>query len=154
MWFEASRFIINWEMREATCPEKRTSRSWTPSVGRQKNPVIRIKFAMKECVKRPSRAHCAGQEMRRTLIIKPEPQRKSLQAARAREQTPEHAKQCAQSAGIEGTILQAVRGLGARRCRYLGAAKARLQLALTATALHFVRIANSLTAISPQSIKR
>jgi transposase len=35
-----------------------------------------------------------------------------------------------------------VRAFGARRCRYLGAAKAHLQQVLTATALNFVRVAN------------
>lgn len=67
MGFEASRFKIDWEKREATCPEQRMSSSWTPSVDRQKNPVIRIKFAMTECMKCPSRVHCAGKGVRRTL---------------------------------------------------------------------------------------
>jgi transposase len=147
MGFEASRFIIDWEKREATCPEKRTSSSWTPSVDRQKNPVIRIKFAMKECLKCPSRAHCAGQEVRRTLTVRPEEQYKALQAARAREQTPEYAKQYAQRAGVEGTISQLVRGFGARRCRYLGAPKTHLQQVLTATAVNCVRVANWLAEV-------
>jgi transposase len=145
--FEASRFIIDWEKREATCPEQRTSSSWTPSVDRQQNPVIRIKFARKECRKCPSQEHCAGKEVRRTLTIRPEPQYKALQAARAREQTPEYAKEYARRAGVEGTISQAVRGFGARRCRYLGAAKTHLQQVLTATAVNCVRIANWLAEV-------
>jgi len=140
--FEASRFIIDWAKREVTCPEQRTSSSWTPSVDRQKNPVIRIKFARKECRQCPSQEHCAGKEVRRTLTIRPEPQYKALQAARAREQTLEYAKEYARRAGVEGTISQAVRGFGARRCRYLGAAKTHLQQVLTATAVNFVRLAN------------
>jgi transposase len=89
-------------------------------VDRQKNPVIRIKFATNDCMGCPNRPHCADQELRRTLTIRPEAQYKALQAARAREQTPEYAKQYAQRAGVEGTISQAVRGFGARRCRYIG----------------------------------
>ena len=134
--------MIDWEKREATCPEQRTSSSWTPSVDRRKNPVIRIKFAMSDCARCPSRAPCAGKEARRTLTIRPEAQYKALQAAREREQTPEYAKHYAQRAGVEGTISQAVRGFGARRCRYLGAAKTHLQQVLTATALNLVRIGN------------
>jgi len=145
--FEASRFIIDWEKREATCPERRTSSSWTPSADRQRNPVIRIKFARTECRKCPSREHCAGREERRTLTIRPEPQYKALQAARARERTPEYAKEYARRAGVEGTISQAVRGFGARRCRYVGAAKTHLQQVLTATALNCVRIANWLAEV-------
>lgn len=145
--FEAGRFIIDWEKQRATCPERRTSSSWTPSADRQQNPVIRIKFAKKECRKCPSREHCAGNEVRRTLTIRPEPQYKALQAARAREQTPEYAQEYAQRAGVEGTISQAVRAFGARRCRYLGAAKTQLQQVLTATALNLVRVANWLAEV-------
>jgi transposase len=145
--FEASRFIIDWARREVTCPERRTSSSWTPSVDRQQKPVIRIKFAKKECRECPSRAHCAGKEARRTLTIRPEEQYKALQAARAREQTPEYTKEYARRAGVEGTISQAVRAFGARRCRYLGAAKAQLQQVLTATALNLVRLANWLAEV-------
>ena len=102
---------------------------------------------MKECLKCPSRTHCAGKEVRRTLTIRPELQYKALQAARAREQTPEYAKEYARRAGVEGTISQAVRAFGARRCRYLGATKTHLQQVLTATALNFVRIANWLDGV-------
>ena len=145
--FEASRFKIDWEKREATCPERRTSSSWTPSVDRQKSPVIRIKFAMADCTRCPSRPCCAGKGVRRTLTVRLELQYKALQAARAREQTAEYAKEYARRAGVEGTISQAVRGFGARRCRYLGAAKAHLQQVLTATAINFVRIANWLAEV-------
>jgi transposase len=145
--FEAGRFTIDWEKREAVCPEGRTSSSWTPSSDRQQNPVIRIKFARKECGRCPSRERCAGREARRTLTIRPEEQYKALQAARERERTPEYAREYAQRAGVEGTISQAVRGFGARRCRYVGAAKAHLQQVLTATALNLVRVANWLTEV-------
>ena len=37
--------------------------------------------------------------------------------------------------------------MGARRCRYLGAAKAQLQQVLTATALNLVRVANWLAEV-------
>lgn len=64
------------------------------------------------------------------LTIRPEPQYEALQAARAREQTPEYA----QRAGVEETISQAVHGFGARR--YLGAAKPHSPQVPTATALN------------------
>jgi transposase len=147
MGFEAGRFIIDWEKQEATCPEQRTSSSWTPSSDRQKNPVVRIKFARKDCRGCPSREHCAGREERRTLTIRPEEQYKALQAARAPEQTPEYAREYARRAGVEGTISQAVRAFDARRCRYVGAAKAQLHQVLTATALNFVRVANWLAEV-------
>lgn len=145
--FEAGRFIIDWKKREAICPEGRTSSSWAPSVDRQQSPVIRIKFAKRECKACPSRVHCAGKEARRTLTVRPEEQYKALQAARAREQTPEYALEYARRAGVEGTISQAVRAFGARRCRYVGVAKTHLQQVLAATALNFVRVAGWLAEV-------
>jgi transposase len=85
--------------------------------------------------------------VRRTLTIRPEEQYKALQAAREREQTPEYAREYARRAGVEGTISQAVRGFGARRCRYIGAAKTHLQQVLTATAINVVRIGNWLAEV-------
>jgi transposase len=109
---------------------------------------------MTDCKRCPSRPHCAGQEARRTLTIRPEAQYKALQAAREREQTAEYAREYARRAGVEGTISQAVRAFGARRCRYLGAAKAHLQQVLTATAVNFVRIANWLAEIPLAKTRR
>lgn len=102
---------------------------------------------MVDCTRCPSRERCAGKERRRTLTIRHEAQYKALQAARACEQTAEYAHEYAQRAGIEGTISQAVRAFGARRCCYLGAAKANLQQVLTATAINFVRVANWLAEV-------
>ncbi|WP_370576543.1 transposase [Paracoccus sp. MC1862] len=41
---------------------------------------------------------------------------------------------------IEGTLSQAVRRFGLRRCRYLGQAKTHLQHVLTAAAMNLVRV--------------
>ena len=43
-------------------------------------------------------------------------------------------------AGIEGTLSQAVRAFGLRRCRYLGLAKTKLQHVFTAIAINVVRV--------------
>jgi len=44
-------------------------------------------------------------------------------------------------AGIEETISQEVRAFGARRCRYVGEAKAQFQQLMTAVAVDSVRLA-------------
>ena len=47
----------------------------------------------------------------------------------------------AQRAGVGGTLSQGVRAFGARRTRYRGLAKTRLQRAMTAVAMDIERIA-------------
>ncbi|MEM6401185.1 MAG: transposase [Cyanobacteria bacterium P01_D01_bin.116] len=42
--------------------------------------------------------------------------------------------------GVEGTISQATRAFGMRRCRYRGFEKTRLQHIITAAAMNLVRI--------------
>jgi transposase len=42
--FAASDFVIDWDQQQATCPEGRTSLSWSPAVDRGHNDVIKIKF--------------------------------------------------------------------------------------------------------------
>jgi len=43
--FEAARFAIDWQRKQATCPMGRTSISWTPTVDKRTNHVIKIKFS-------------------------------------------------------------------------------------------------------------
>jgi IS5 family transposase len=68
------------------------------------------------------------------LLMKPIP-------ARRQEEHPEKFQQTSQTrAGIEGTLSQAVRGMGMRRSRSDGLQKTHLQHVLTATAVNLVRI--------------
>jgi transposase len=146
--FDASHFLINWELKEATCPEGHASSSWTPATSRGKNEVIKIKFSSTDCVSCPSRQYCTGsRQVRRTLSVRPEPQYKALQAARAREKTAAYRELYAKRAGVEGTISQGTRGFGLRRARYVGLAKTELQGLLTAMAINLVRIANWLMEV-------
>ena len=64
-----------------------------------------------------------------------------LQEARHHQKTQEFKALYATRAGIEGTISQEVRAFGARRCRYVGAAKAHFQQLMTAVAVNSVRLA-------------
>ena len=64
-----------------------------------------------------------------------------LQEARRRQKTQEFKDLYATRAGIEGTISQEVRAFGARRCRYVGEAKAHFQQLMTAVAVNSVLLA-------------
>jgi transposase len=139
--FAASAFVIDWKGQQATCPEGRTSSSWTPAVDRGHNEVITIKFARKDCQACPSRAHCTRGK-RRTITVRPQNQYLALQAARSRETSEEFQKEYAKRAGIEGTISQGVRTCGLRRTRYVGEAKTHLQHVATAAAVNVLRISS------------
>ncbi len=139
--FSAEHFAIDWERQRATCPEGRTSVSWTPAVDNRTNAVIKLKFAAADCRACPSRADCTqAVRARRTLTIRPREQYEALQAARARAETRAFATEYARRAGIEGTLSRGMRRCGLRQARYIGLAKTTLQHVVTATALNFLRI--------------
>jgi transposase len=150
--FAARDFTIDWDGEQATCPEGRTSVSWTPAVDRGHNAVIEIKFSAKDCGTCPARARCT-EAKRRGITIRPRDQYEALQAARSRESSPEYRAEYSRRAGIEGTISQGVRACGLRRARYVGEAKAHLQQVATATAINVSRITDWL-ADRPREVTR
>ena len=141
--FDVQHFQIDWEQQQATCPEGRTSISWTPAIDQRTNAVIKIKFSTKDCGPCPSRAKCLRSRKRsprRTVTVREHDQYVALQAARQRAQTPEYTAEYARRAGIEGTLSRGVRTCGLRRARYSGAAKVHLEHLLIATAMNFLRV--------------
>jgi transposase len=153
--FAASDFTIDWDQQRATCPEGRSSLSWTPAVDRGHNEVIKIKFSAKDCGACPARARCT-EAKRRSITVRPRDQYEALQAARTRETSEEYRSDYQRRAGIEGTISQGVRTCGLRRSRYIGEEKTHLQHVATAAAINVTRISDWLngrpregTRISP-----
>jgi transposase len=143
--FEAGAFTIDWQAQQATCPQGRTSVSWTPARDGRKDGVVKIKFAAADCRACASREHCTQSSRSRTLTIRPQAQYLALQAARSRQTTDEFKALYACRAGVEGTLCQGVRRCHLRRARYIGFPKTRLQHLLTATALNYVRVGCWLT---------
>jgi transposase len=150
--FAARDFAIDWEREQATCPEGRTSVSWTPAVDRGHNDVIKIKCSAKDCGKCAAHARCT-EARRRSVTIRPREQYEALQAARSRESSQEYRAEYRRRAGIEGTISQGIRGCGLRRSRYVGEAKAHLQHIATSTAINISRITDWL-ADRPREVTR
>jgi transposase len=139
--FAAGDFQINWRRQQATCPQGKTSLSWTSALDRGDNEVIKIKFARRDCEPCPSRTRCTtARDHRRTITIRDQLAYTALQHARQRQETEAFKASYAQRAGIEGTISQGVRRCRLRRTRYVGRAKTHLQHIFTATALNFVRV--------------
>jgi transposase len=150
--FAASDFTIDWDQQEATCPEGRTSLSWSPAVDRGHNEVIKIKSSAKDCGACPARDRCT-EAKRRSITVRPRDQYEALHAARSREASAEYRADYNRRAGIEGTISQGVRACGLRRSRYIGEAKAHLQHIATAAAINVTRISDWL-AERPREVTR
>lgn len=139
--FAADNFVVDWQQQVMTCPEGKTSASWTPA-------MIKIKFSTKDCSVCPSLSFCTqNKRQRRTVTIRPESQYKALQIAREREKTIDYKQEDDRRAGIEGTLSQGIRAHGLRRARYMGLAKTHLQHLMTATAINVKRIFNGLCQV-------
>jgi transposase len=136
-------FRIDWEHKQATCPEGHTSSSWTPAIDNRNNEVIKIRFSTTDCQGTPRLACCTSWQSatpRRLITVRPHQQHEARPPARRREQTPGFAKQYARREGIEATISQGVRAFDLRRSRYIGEAKTHLQHVSIAAAINIVRI--------------
>jgi transposase len=140
---DASQFGIDWQHKQATCPQGKTSVSWTPTVDSRHHEVIKIRFSTTDCQACPVLSLCTSSKSRaprRLLSVRPQPQYEALQAARKLQATKEFSKQYALRSGIEATISQGVRAFGLRRSRYLGLAKTHLQHVGIAAAINLVRV--------------
>ncbi len=141
--FEAASFKIDWERQQATCPQGKTSLSWSPAVESRSSEVIKIQFSSKDCGPCPSRRLCTRSKAkypRRTITLPPEEQYQALKMARERQTTEAFKEQYALRSGIEATLSQGIRAFELRRSRYVGLARTHLQHVLTAAAMNFVRV--------------
>ncbi|MDQ3641219.1 MAG: IS1182 family transposase [Actinomycetota bacterium] len=146
--FDISHFVIDWETRQVTCPEGKTSALWQPGRDRWGNEIIHTEFARRECLACRSRPLCTRAKTEgREMTLRPRERHEALQAARQRQETAEWKAEYAMRAGIEGTLSEGVRGFGLRRCRYVGLAKSHLQHVITAAAMNLSRLAAWLAGV-------
>jgi transposase len=102
--FAARDFQIDWERQQATCPAGRTSISWTRAVDQRGNPVVKIKFSMRDCGACVHKSDCT-RGRRRSITVRPQEQATALDAAREREQTEAYRAEYARRAGTQGDDL-------------------------------------------------
>ena len=139
--FAATDSSVDWERKEATCPQGAVSASWTPARDNRGVPVIKIKFSGADCGPCQRLADCTHDaRARHCLTLRTHEHHAALVGARHRGTTAEFAALSAVRARVEGTISQAVRGFGLRRSRYVGRAKTHFQHVATAAAMNLVRI--------------
>jgi transposase len=139
--YDLSTFVLDWEAKQARCPQGQTSVNWRPGKDVSGDPVIRIRFDGATCRACPARRACTtAKDAPRQLTVRPQAHHEAIQAARQRQETAEFKAQYAQRAGIEGTHSQGIRRCGLRQSRYMGLAKTHLQHLITAVALTVVRL--------------
>jgi transposase len=125
--FDRSGFTIDWDTQTLTCPQQQASASWTPAVQRGTGVIV-VKFAGEICQPCPVKAHCtAATRGGRQLTLRPQPVQEALDQARAEQATTDWQRKYARRAGVESTIAQAVKVTNARRTRYRGLPKVRLE---------------------------
>jgi Transposase DDE domain len=138
---DVAHFQLDWQNQQATCPQGQTSARWS-----QAGERMEVVFAPEVCAGCPVRDDCTrSQTTGRVLHLRPQEAHEALHARRQAQQTPQFRQEYATRAGIEGTLSQAVRGMGVRRARYDGLPKVQLQHVLTAVAINLVRIDAVLT---------
>lgn len=139
--FDHTQFHIDWQNRQATCPNGKTSLRCSERKTWRGTPNFTFVFDNKDCLPCPVRQHCSrAQNVGRILTLYPQEQYEAQQGARKRQQTEEFKKLYAQRAGIESTISQAARRTGVRSARYIGLARIHLQHTASATAINFARL--------------
>ena len=152
--FAAAQFVIDWDAKQAVCPQGQQSVVWMERTDRHGHATVDIRFSKPVCAGCACRANCTQSECApRGLVVRERDHYLALQAARTRQQTELFKAAYARRAGIEGTISQGVHTGDLRRSRYIGEVKTRLMHLLVAAALNFMRVAAWLAEI-PRSRTR
>ncbi len=132
-------FAVNYDARTVTCPQGKTSVSWTPCAQRGQAAAVAT-FSATDCGPCPARPQCTTSgRKRRQLTVLPRDLAEAQAAARAAETTISFQADYARRAGVEGTMHQAA-SHGARRARYRGLPKTRLDHVYMAAALNLLRL--------------
>ena len=132
-------FTADYDTKTVTCPQGKTSASWTPCAQRGKDAIVAT-FSPSDCGPCPARSLCTTSgRKRRQLTVLPRDLAEAQAAARAAEDTIPFQADYARRAGVEGTMHQAT-SHGARRARYRGLPKTRPGHVYMATALNLLRL--------------
>jgi transposase len=132
-------FTADYDSKTVTCPQGKTSVSWTPCAQRGNDAIVAT-FSVTDCGPCPARTLCTtSSRKRRQITVPPRDLAEAQAAARAAEKTIPFRADYARRAGVEGTMHQAV-SHGARRARYRGLPKTRLDHLYMACALNLIRL--------------
>jgi transposase len=138
--FAREAFTIDFDRKQATCPQGAVSTMWNPARAKGEDVIV-VTFPASTCIPCPVRAQCTrSAQRRRQLTLRPRHLHETLQNARTEQATDDWKTRYRARAGIEGTISQAVAVTGIRRARYTGIEKAHLEHVFAATAINLIRL--------------
>jgi transposase len=138
--YARAEFAFDYDMRTTTCPQGRTSSSWTDCV-QYGTPKIVATFAKDTCLPCPARALCTTSKRgARQLTVPPREVYELQQANRAAQNSRDWQRDYKRRAGIEGTMNQAANTVGLRKARYRGLKKVELEHCVAAAALNLTRL--------------
>lgn len=133
-------FTIDWDRRQATCPQGARSTIWSECSERGRDSVV-VAFPVTACRSCPVRPQCTrSTRSGRQLMLRARDVHEAVEQARTEQTTDKWKQRYAVRAGVEGTVHQAVAVTGVRRCRYVGLTKTRLAHVFAATALNLIRL--------------
>jgi len=139
--YDLSQFTVDWEQRQAHCPQGNVSTVWREYVDREGKPYTLVRFSLQDCRPCQARPLCSRtKDTGRRLHLPSQEHFEALQAARAWYASEEGQQRYQCRAGVEGTLSQGVRAFGLRRTRYRGVAKTHLQHVAIAAAINIDRI--------------
>ena len=130
-------FTVNYGTKTVTCPQGKTAAAWSPCTQHGKDAIVAT-FSAADCGPCPARSLCTTGS-RRQLTLPPPDLAQAQAAARAAEKTIPFRADYARRAGVEGTMHQAT-AHGARRARYRGLPRTRLDHVYMACALNLLRL--------------
>ncbi|MGH3402713.1 MAG: IS1182 family transposase [Streptosporangiaceae bacterium] len=136
--YAKAAFSIDFDARQATCPQGTASSSWSP-YRKNEGEAIVVSWPKSACMPCPARQLCTSGR-RRQITIRPRELHEAVAAARAEQATAQWKARYAARAGVEGTMRQATHVTGIRRARYLGLPKTRLEHNLAAAAINMIRL--------------
>jgi len=133
-------FTADYDTKTVTCPQGRTSASWTPCTQKGGKDAIVATFSATDCGPCPARSLCTTSgKNRRQLTVLPRDLAQAQAAACTAARSIPFQADYARRAGVEGTMHQAA-AHGARRARYRSLPKTRLDHVYMATALNLLRL--------------
>lgn len=140
--YDSPSFKIDWDNKQATCPQGKTSVAWRPGKDEVGHPRVVIYFSRTDCGTCPTQHLCTrSKPVRRVLQILEQEEYEALNQARSRMQTEAFKQGYRIRTGIEGTLSQGVRAMGLRQSRYVGFKKTRLHHVCSAAAMNLARLA-------------
>jgi transposase len=136
--YDKASFAIDFDARQATCPQGVTSSSWTACKQHQDEAIV-VSWPKKACTPCPARQLCTSGQ-RRQVTIRPRELHEALASARTEQTSAQWKARYAARAGVEGTMRQATHVTGIRRARYLGLPKTQLEHNIAAAAINMIRM--------------